>query len=64
MGGVLGDLQARKAMIQETHTEFGISTIKCDAPLQGLLGYTTSLRSMTKGRGQFTMSFDRFDAAL
>jgi len=64
MGGVLGDLQSRKAMIQETNTEFGISTIKCDAPLQGLLGYTTSLRSMTKGRGQFTMSFDRFDAAL
>ena len=64
MGGVLGDLQSRKAMIQETNTEFGISTIKCDAPLQGLLGYTTSLRSMTKGRGQFTMSFDRFDATM
>jgi len=64
MGGVLGDLQARKAMIQETNTEFGVSTIKCDAPLQELLGYTTSLRSMTKGRGQFTMSFDRFDATM
>jgi elongation factor G len=62
MGGVLGDLQARKAMIQETTTEFGVSTIRCDAPLVGLLGYTTSLRSMTKGRGQFTMSFDRFDS--
>ena len=61
MGGVLGDLQARKALIQETNTEFGVSTIKCDAPLQGLLGYTTALRSMTKGRGQFTMTFDRFD---
>ena len=64
MGGVLGDLQARKAMIQETVTEFGISTIRCDAPLQGLLGYTTALRSMTKGRGQFTMSFSRFDTTL
>jgi len=62
MGGVLGDLQSRKAMIQETNTAFGISTIRCDAPLLGLLGYTTTLRSMTKGRGQFTMSFDRFDS--
>lgn len=61
MGGVLGDLQSRKALIQETNTEFGVSTIRCDAPLLGLLGYTTTLRSMTKGRGQFTMSFDRFD---
>jgi elongation factor G len=61
MGGVLGDLQSRKALIQETNTQFGISTIRCDAPLLGLLGYTTTLRSMTKGRGQFTMSFDRFD---
>ncbi len=61
MGGVLGDLQSRKAMIQETINENGMTTIKCDAPLSALLGYTTSLRSMTQGRGQFTMVFDRFD---
>jgi elongation factor G len=61
MGGVLGDLQSRKAMIQETLSDDGITTIKCDAPLSALLGYTTSLRSMTQGRGQFTMVFDRFD---
>ena len=61
MGGVLGDLQSRKAMIQETLSEAGVTTIKCDTPLASLLGYTTSLRSMTQGRGQFTMEFDRFD---
>ncbi len=63
MGGVLGDLQARKAMIHDTLTEMGTSTITCDAPLDRLLGYTTDLRSMTRGRGQFTMEFDRFDTA-
>jgi len=63
MGGVLGDLQARGAMIQDTQTEDGISTIACDAPLDRLLGYTTDLRSMTRGRGQFTMEFNRFDTA-
>ncbi len=63
MGSVLGDLQARGAMIQDTRSETGISTIVCDAPLDKLLGYTTDLRSMTRGRGQFTMEFDRFDTA-
>jgi elongation factor G len=63
MGGVLGDLQSRGAMIQDTRTEDGISTIVCDAPLDRLLGYTTDLRSMTRGRGQFTMEFDRYDTA-
>ena len=63
MGGVLGDLQSRGALIQDTRTEDGISTIQCDAPLDRLLGYTTDLRSMTRGRGQFTMEFDRFDVA-
>ena len=39
----------------------GTSTILCEAGLHRLLGYTTTLRSMTRGRGQFTMEFDRFD---
>ena len=62
MGGVLGDLQSRGALIHDTRAEFGTASITCDAPLQKLLGYTTDLRSMTRGRGQFTMSFDRFDS--
>ena len=62
LGGVLGDLQARGALIHDTRTELGTASITCDAPLQKLLGYTTDLRSMTRGRGQFTMTFDRFDA--
>ena len=61
MGGVLGDLQSRGAMIQQTDSDGDFSTIKCEAPLQALLGYTTTLRGMTRGRGQFTMEFDRFD---
>jgi elongation factor G len=63
MGSVLGDLQARGAVIQATRTEDGFSTIRCDAPLDKLLGYTTDLRSMTRGRGQFTMEFNRFDVS-
>jgi elongation factor G len=61
LGAVLGDLQARQALIQGTDTEGETVAIRCEAALDRLLGYSTDLRSMTRGRGQFTMEFDRFD---
>ncbi|MCP4807366.1 MAG: GTP-binding protein [Proteobacteria bacterium] len=63
LGSVLGDLQSRGAMIHNTTSQGDTASIQCDTPLDKLLGYTTQLRSMTRGRGQFTMSFDRFDVA-
>ena len=53
---------ARQATIHETEPGEP-STIRCDCPLDKLLGYTTTLRSMTRGRGNFSMVFDRFDVA-
>lgn len=61
LGTVLGDLQARRALIRDTLREGGSVTIACEVPLERLLGYTTELRSQTQGRGQFSMLFDRFD---
>ncbi len=61
MGGVLGDLQARQAIISGTEQEANTATIHGECALEQLLGYTTDLRSMTQGRGQFTMEFARFD---
>jgi elongation factor G len=63
MGTVLGDLQARGAVISGTESEMDATTIHGECPLHALLGYTTDLRSITRGRGQFTMEFDRFDVA-
>jgi elongation factor G len=63
MGTVLGDLQARTAVINGTETDMSVATIHGVCPLQALLGYTTQLRSMTQGRGQFTMEFARFDVS-
>jgi elongation factor G len=66
LGAVLGDLQSRSALITETgmsasgHGD-GIAEIQAEAPLESLLGYTTTLRSLTQGRGQFSMEFLRFD---
>jgi elongation factor G len=63
VGAVLGDLQARHAVIQATTTLGGITSISGDCALDRLLGYITELRSLTHGRGQFTMRFERFDVA-
>ena len=59
-GSVLGDLQAKGATILG-HEPGEVVTISAECGLTQLLGYATALRSATKGRGQFTMEFDRFD---
>ena len=61
LGIVLGDLQARHALIHGTSILGDTVTISRDVALDKLLGYTTNLRNMTHGRGQFSMLFDRFD---
>ncbi len=61
MGTVLGDLQSRRSNITGSESELGMSTIHGTCSLQALIGYTTTLRSLTSGRGQFTMEFERFD---
>ncbi|MCB1781866.1 MAG: GTP-binding protein [Candidatus Competibacteraceae bacterium] len=62
VGMVMGDLQARRAVIRDTTSLGDMTIIHCDCALDRLLGYITDLRGMTHGRGQFTMTFDRFDA--
>jgi len=61
LGAVLGDLQARHALIRDSRTEDDLATVTCDCALDRLLGYITDLRSMTHGRGQFSMKLARFD---
>jgi len=63
LGAVLGDLQSRHALIQDTERGMESATIHCEVALASLLGYTTELRSMTQGRGQFSTQFERFDIA-
>jgi elongation factor G len=62
VGDVVGDLNARRAQIEgiETRSD-GMHSISNFAPLVDMFGYATDLRSMTQGRGIFTMEFDRYD---
>ena len=55
MGDVMGDLNTRRARIQGMETEHGRSVVSALVPLAEMLRYTTTLRSITGGRGIFTM---------
>jgi elongation factor G len=60
-GDVIGNLSARRATIEgmEMRSE-GVQSIRVKAPLAEMFGYATSLRSMTQGRGTFTMEFHHY----
>jgi elongation factor G len=61
MGDVLGDLNTRRARVQGMDTERGRSVVNALVPLAEMLRYTTDLRSMTGGRGVFSMEEARYD---
>ena len=61
MGDVLGDLNTRRARVQGMNSERGHSMIKAHVPLSEMMRYTTQLRSMTGGRGFFTMELDHYE---
>jgi len=60
MGDVLGDLNSRRARVQGMDTQKGKSTVTATVPMAEIMRYTTILRSMTGGRGYFTMEFDHY----
>jgi len=62
MGDVIGDLSARRAKVEgmDSHAG-GVSAVKAFVPLANMFGYATDLRSMTQGRGTFTMEFDHYE---
>ncbi len=62
MGDVIGDLSARRAKVEgmESHAG-GVTAVKAFVPLATMFGYATDLRSMTQGRGTFTMEFDHYE---
>ena len=60
-GGVVGDLSARGARIEGVETEGDRSVVKALVAMTSMFGYSTQLRSITEGRGNFSMRFNRFD---
>jgi len=61
LGDSIGDLSARRGKIEETSDRVNMKVIDAKVPLAQMFGYATALRSMTEGRGTFTMEFDKYE---
>lgn len=63
VGDVMGDLNSRRARVSNMTTEGKRGKITATVPMNEVLRYTNVLRSITSGRGSFTMKFDRYEEA-
>jgi elongation factor G len=60
MGDVLGDVSRRRGQVEGLDDLSGSKIIKAKVPLAEMVGYMTDLRTMTKGRGQFSMTLSHY----
>ncbi len=60
MGDVISDLNTRRGRVQGMDTEKGRSVVTATVPLAEMLRYSNELRSMTGGRGVYTMTFEQY----
>ena len=61
MGDVLGDLNTKRARVQGMEQERGTSTITAQVPLAEMQRYATNVRSITQGRGIYSMTFSHYE---
>ncbi len=61
LGGVVGDINSRRGRIEGMEMKGGSRIIKSLVPLAEMFGYATTLRTLTQGRGVFTMEFFRYE---
>jgi elongation factor G len=64
MGEVIGDLKARKSSVEAITPKGKVTMIRAISPLTRLFGYSTDLRSLTQGRGTFSMQFSHYDKMI
>jgi elongation factor G len=62
VGDVIGDLNRRRGMIKSQEAGVTNVHIKAECPLSEMFGYIGDLRTMTSGRGQFSMEFSHYNA--
>jgi elongation factor G len=63
MGEVISDLNIRQGKIEQITSRGPAQVLTAYVPLSKMFGYSTSLRSLSQGRGTFTMHFNRYDRA-
>jgi elongation factor G len=63
MGDVIGNLNSRRGRIENMEDRSGVKVVTSKVPLAEMFAYSTTLRSMTQGRGTYTMQFALYDEA-
>ena len=63
LGDVIADLNSRRAAITQVADRGELRVVKATAPLSEMFGYATALRSMTQGRGAYTLEPSDYKAA-
>lgn len=63
-GSVLSTVSKRQGIVTSTDASEGWFTIVAEVPLNSMFGYSTELRSMTQGKGEFSMEYSRYSPAL
>ena len=63
LGTVVGNLQQRRARIQDMEPRGNQHTVRASVPLGEMFGYATELRSLTQGRASYHMEFSHYEAA-
>jgi elongation factor G len=61
LGEVIGDLNARGGKIEQITSKGPAQVLTASVPLSRMFGYSTALRSVSQGRGTFTMQFSHYD---
>lgn len=61
IGDVTGDISSKRGLIEGVDEKGMVQAVKATVPLSEMFGYINNLRSMTSGRGNFTMEFSRYD---
>jgi elongation factor G len=61
-GSVMGSINQRRGMIIGTTAEGSYTVVEAEVPLSEMFGYSTTLRSLTQGKAEFTMEFANFKA--
>jgi elongation factor G len=62
-GDVIGDIARRRGNVTNEDQKGNAKVIDAEVPLAEMFGYVTDLRSMTQGRGNYTMQFDHYGEA-
>jgi elongation factor G len=61
MGDVIGDLNSRRGQVTGMDSRGNARVINAMVPLANMFGYVNTLRSLSKGRAQYSMQFDHYD---